>query len=48
MSYGSTNFRLTVVKPYYILPEVSQEEEKEIEGIEFFDDDRDELIDVKE
>jgi hypothetical protein len=46
-----TNFRSTVIKPYYILPlpEVSQEEEKEeIENIEPPDDDKDEPIDIKE
>jgi hypothetical protein len=49
MSYGPTNFRSTVIKSYYILSEVSQEEEeKEIEGIEPPDDDRDEPIDIEE
>jgi hypothetical protein len=50
MPYRLTNFRSTVVKPYYILPllEVSQEkEEKEIEGIKPPDDDRDEPIDAE-
>jgi hypothetical protein len=48
MSYRPTNFRLTVIKLYYILslPEISQEK-KEIENIEFPDDDRDEPINVK-
>jgi hypothetical protein len=47
MPHGPTNFRSTVVKPYYILPlpEASQEEE-EIE--EPPDDDRDEPIDAEE
>ena len=47
MPHGPTNFRSTVVKPYYILPlpEASQEEE-EIE--EPPDDDRDESIDAEE
>jgi hypothetical protein len=44
MPYRLTNFRLTVVKLYYILLEASQEEE-EIEDIEFFDSDKDKLID---
>jgi hypothetical protein len=48
MPYRPTNFRSTVIKLYYILPEVSQEEEKEIEGIEPPDDDKDEPIDAKE
>jgi hypothetical protein len=48
MPHKPTNFRLTVIKPYYILSEASQEEEEEIEDIEFPDDDRDESIDVKE
>jgi hypothetical protein len=49
MPYGPTNFRSTVIKPYYILPfpEASQEE-KEIEDIESLDDDRDELINAEE
>jgi hypothetical protein len=48
MSHRPTNFRSTVVKLYYILflPETSQEE-KEIENIEPFNDDRDELINVE-
>jgi hypothetical protein len=48
MPYRPTNFRSTVIKLYYILsfPEISQEK-KEIEGIESFDDDRDESINVK-
>jgi hypothetical protein len=49
MPYGPTNFRSTVVKLYYILSEVSQEEEEEkIEGIEPPDDDRNEPIDAEE
>jgi hypothetical protein len=48
MPYRPTNFRSTVIKPYYILPEVSQEEEEEIEGIKSPDDDRDEPIDAEE
>jgi hypothetical protein len=48
MPYRPTNFRLIIIKLYYILPEASQEEKKEIEGIEFLDDDRDEPIDAKE
>jgi hypothetical protein len=47
MPHGPTNFRSTVVKPYYTLFEASQEEE-EIEGIELSDDDRDEPIDAEE
>jgi hypothetical protein len=47
MPYGPTNFRSTVIKPYYIFPEAPQEEE-EIEGIEPSNDDRDEPIDVEE
>jgi hypothetical protein len=47
MPHKPTNFRSTVVKPYYILSEVSQEKE-EIEDIEPFDDDKDEPIDTKE
>jgi hypothetical protein len=48
MPYRPTNFRSTVIKLYYILPlpETSQEE-KEIEDIEFPDDDRDEPIDAE-
>jgi hypothetical protein len=48
MPHELTNFRSIVIKSYYILPEVSQEEEKEIEGIKLPDDDRDEPIDVEE
>jgi hypothetical protein len=44
MSYKLTNFRSTVVKPYYTLPETPQEE-KGIEDIEPFDSDKDKLID---
>ena len=46
MSYGSTNFRSTIIKLYYILPlsKISQEEE-EIEKPP--DDDRDEPIDIE-
>jgi hypothetical protein len=47
MPYRPTNFRSIVIKPYYILPEASQEEEKEIESIESLDDDRDEPIDTE-
>src|SRR5271156_6930345 len=49
MPHGPTNFRSTVVKPYYILPlpEAPQEEEG-IEGIEPSDDDRDGPIDAEE
>jgi hypothetical protein len=47
MPHELTNFRLTVIKSYYILPfpEISQEKE-EIEKSP--DDDRDESIDAKE
>jgi hypothetical protein len=48
MPYKSTNFRSIVIKPYYILPEVSQEKKKKIEDIESPDDDRDEPIDIEE
>jgi hypothetical protein len=51
MPYGLTNFRSIVIKSYYILPflEIFQkEEEKEIEGIEPLDDDKDESIDAEE
>jgi hypothetical protein len=47
MPYKLTNFRSIVVKLYYILPEASQEEEKEIENIKSPDDDRDEPIDAE-
>jgi hypothetical protein len=49
MPYRLTNFRSTVIKLYYILslPETSQKK-KEIENIEFPDNDRDEPIDAKE
>jgi hypothetical protein len=47
MPYGPTNFRSTVIKLYYILPEASQEEKKEIENIKSPDDDKDELIDTE-
>jgi hypothetical protein len=43
MPYGPTNFRSTVVKPYYILTEIPQGEE--IENTEFFDENKDELTD---
>jgi hypothetical protein len=46
MSYKPTNFRSTIIKPYYTLPEISQEKE-EIENIESSDDDRDEPIDTE-
>jgi hypothetical protein len=48
MPYKPTNFRLTVIKLYYILslPEISQEK-KEIENIEPPNDDRDESINAK-
>jgi hypothetical protein len=48
MPYGPTNFRLIVIKLYYILPlpEISQEE-KEIKSIKSPDDDRDEPINIK-
>ena len=42
MPYGSTNFRSTVVKPYYILTEIPQGEK--IENTKPFDEDRNELI----
>jgi hypothetical protein len=48
MSHRPTNFRSTVIKSYYTLPEISQKKSKKIEGIKFFDDDRDEPIDIKE
>jgi hypothetical protein len=51
MPYKPTNFRSTIIKPYYILslPEISQKKKKEkIENIEFPDDDKDEPIDIKE
>jgi hypothetical protein len=51
MPYRPTNFRLTVVKLYYIIffPEIFQKEEKEkIENIESSDDDKDEPIDTEE
>jgi hypothetical protein len=44
MPYGLTNFRLTVIKLYYTLPEAPQKEE-EIEDIKSFDSDKDEFID---
>jgi hypothetical protein len=44
MPYKLMNFRLTIVKLYYTLPEISQEEE-EIEDIELFNSDKDEFID---
>jgi hypothetical protein len=47
MPYRPTNFRSTVIKPYYILPEIPQKKEEEIEGIKFPDDDRDEPIDAE-
>jgi hypothetical protein len=47
MPHGLTNFRSIVIKLYYILPEVSQEEKKEIEDIESPDDDRDEPINIE-
>jgi hypothetical protein len=47
MSYRLTNFRSIVIKSYYILSEAPQEEEEEIENIEFSDDDRDEPIDAE-
>jgi hypothetical protein len=47
MPYGPTNFRSTIIKPYYILLEASQEEEEEIENIESPDDDRDESINAE-
>jgi hypothetical protein len=48
MPHKPTNFRSIVIKLYYILslPEISQEE-KEIEGIEPPDDDKNEPIDAK-
>jgi hypothetical protein len=48
MPYKPTNFRSTVIKPYYILslPEASQKK-KEIEDIESPDDDRNEPINAK-
>jgi hypothetical protein len=48
MPHEPTNFRSTVIKPYYILPEAPQEEKEEIENIKPPDDDRDEPIDAKE
>jgi hypothetical protein len=50
MPHRPTNFRLTVIKSYYILslPEVPQEKKEEIEGIKSFNDDKDEPIDIKE
>jgi hypothetical protein len=50
MPHKPTNFRSTVIKPYYILPlpEAPQEEEEEIEGTEPPDDDKDEPINAKE
>jgi hypothetical protein len=47
MPHRPTNFRSTVIKLYYILSEISQEEKEGIEGIEFPDNDRDEPIDTK-
>jgi hypothetical protein len=44
MPHGLTNFRLTIVKSYYTLPEAPQEKE-EIEDIELFDSDKDKFID---
>jgi hypothetical protein len=48
MPHKPTNFRSTVIKLYYILslPKTSQEE-KEIENIEFPDDDKDEPINIE-
>jgi hypothetical protein len=43
MLYGSTNFRLTVIKLYYTLTEIPQKEE--IENTESFDENRDEFVD---
>ena len=42
--YKLTNFRSTIVKPYYTLLETPQKEE-EIEDIELFDSDKNKLID---
>jgi hypothetical protein len=47
MPYKSINFRSIIVKSYYIFPEISQKEKKEIESIKLPDDDRDESIDTE-
>jgi hypothetical protein len=47
MPHGPANFRSIIVKSYYTLPEASQEEKEEIEGIKPFGDDRDEPIDAE-
>jgi hypothetical protein len=47
MPHRPTNFRSTVIKLYYILSEISQEEKEGIEDIEFPDNDRDEPINTK-